>query len=121
MSTQFRISSGSSPCVRVYAGLHPPALKVLPQQRVLFGQTGYAVNSADGQLEVVDPVEHGHVERRCGGSLLLVAAHVQAFLVGATVGQPVDQRGIAVVGEDDWFVGGDLVRGTFGESRGPWP
>ena len=33
--------------------------------------------------------------------LLLEAAHVDVGVIGAAVGEPVDQPGIAVVGEDD--------------------
>ena len=40
------------------------------------------------------------------GALLLVAAHVQ-IAVGAAVGQPVDQPGIAMEAEDDVLVFGE--------------
>jgi sulfur carrier protein ThiS len=39
-----------------------------------------------------------------GRALLLVAAHVQAVVVGPAVRQPVDQPGVAVVGEDHRLV-----------------
>ena len=41
-----------------------------------------------------------HVERRRGRALLLVAAHVEVVVVGAPVGEAVDQPRVAVVGED---------------------
>ena len=44
---------------------------------------------------------------RGGRALLLVAAHVEVVVVGAAVGQPVDQPRVAVVGEDDRLVGGE--------------
>ena len=63
--------------------------------------------SVHHQVEAVEVVEHDHVERRGGGALLLVAAHVQVVVVGAPVGEPVDQPRVAVVGEDDRPVGGE--------------
>ena len=48
-----------------------------------------------------------HVERRGRGALLLVAAHVEVVVVGAPVGQPVDQPRVAVVGEDHRLVAGE--------------
>ena len=52
-------------------------LQRLAQQRVLLRQARHPVDRVDGELEAVDPVEHGHVERRRGGAFLLVAADVQ--------------------------------------------
>jgi hypothetical protein len=55
----------------------------------------------------VEVVEHHHVKRRRGGALLLVSAHVDVAVVGAAVGEAVDQRRIAVVGEDHRLAGGE--------------
>jgi hypothetical protein len=67
----------------------------------------HAVDDVADQVEAVEVVQHRHVEGRGGGALLLVAAHVQVAVVGAPVGQPVDQPRVAVVGEDDRLVGGE--------------
>ena len=64
-------------------------------------EAGHAVDHVHHEMEAVQVVEHHHVERRGGGALLLVAAHVEVVVVGAPVGEAVDQPGVAVVGEDD--------------------
>src|SRR5262245_40656811 len=46
------------------------------------------------QMEAVELVEHAHVERRAGGTLLLVAAHVEVGVTVATLGRAVDERWI---------------------------
>ena len=71
---------------------------------MLFRQARHPVDRVDGELETVNPVEHGHIEGRRGGALLLVAADVQALPVGPPVRQLVDQGRIAVVGENDGLV-----------------
>ena len=70
-------------------------------------EAGHAVDDVHDQVEAVEVVEHDHVEGRGRGALLLVAAHVEVGVVGAAVGQAVDQPRIAVVGEDDRLVGGE--------------
>ena len=45
------------------------------------------------EVESVEVVEHDHVERRRGRPLLLVAAHVDVDVVGASVGEAVDEQG----------------------------
>ena len=61
-----------------------------------------ATRSIDVHHEVVpvEVVEHDHVERRGGRALLLVAADVEAVVVAAPVGEPVDEPRVAVEGED---------------------
>ena len=71
------------------------------------GEARHAVDHVHHQVEAVEVVEHHHVERRRGGALLLVAAHVELVVVGAPVGEAVDQPGVAVEGEDDRPVGGE--------------
>ena len=88
---------------------------MLAQVRGALGQAGDSVDDVDDEVETVEVVEHDHVERRGGGALLLVAAHVDVVVVGAPIGQAVDQQRVAVVGEDHGPVGGEqrveLVRG----------
>ena len=52
-------------------------------------------------METVQIVQDHHVEGGRGRALLLVAAHVQVLVVGAAIGQAVDQPRVAVEREDD--------------------
>ena len=70
-------------------------------------ELGQAVDHVRHQMEPVEVVHDRHVERRADRPFFLVAAHVQVLVVGAAVGQPVDQPGVAVVGEDDRLVLGE--------------
>jgi len=56
-------------------------------------KTRHAVHYIASQVKAVEIVQHGHVERGGGGSLLFIPAHVQVFVIGAAVGEPVDQPG----------------------------
>ena len=78
-------------------------LQVLPDVRRDSRQTRHAVDHVDREMEAVDLVAHAHIERRGGGAFFFISAHVQ-LLVGAPVGQPVNQPGIAVIVEDDRLV-----------------
>ena len=49
----------------------------------------------------VEPVEHDHVEGRGRRSFLLIPVHVDVLVVVPPIGEAVDHRGIAVIGEDD--------------------
>ena len=61
----------------------------------------------DDQVVAVEVVEHDHVERGGGRALLLVAAHVEVVVPRPAVRQPVDEPGVAVVGEDHRLVDGE--------------
>ena len=74
---------------------------LLAQVGGALAERGYAIDHVDDEVEAVEVVEHHHVERRRRRALLLVAAYVDVGVVGAPVGEPVDQPRIAVVGEDD--------------------
>jgi len=67
-------------------------------------QCGYPIDNVDGQAKTIDLVLDGQIERRVDVSSFLVPAHVQVFVIGASVGQAVDQPGIAVEVENDRFV-----------------
>src|SRR3569623_2932677 len=67
----------------------------------------HAINHIYHQVIAVEIVAHHHVERRGGRAFLLVAAHVQVGVIAATIGEPVNQPRIAVVGKDHRFVGGE--------------
>ena len=70
-------------------------------------ETWHPVDDVHDQPVPVEVCAYDHVERGRGGALLLVAAHMQVRVVGAAVGEPVDQPRIAVVGADDGLVGGE--------------
>src|SRR5580704_18566549 len=55
-------------------------------------------------MKTINLVHHGHVERSCSGSLLLVSADVHIVMIVPTVGEPVNQPGIAVIGENDRLI-----------------
>ena len=73
---------------------------VLTQRSGTLGQARHPVDDVHHEMETVEVVEHHHVKRRCGRALLLVTTHVNVWMVGAAVGQTVDQPGVPVVGED---------------------
>src|SRR4051794_21086855 len=56
---------------------------LLPQRRRPLPEARYAVDNVDDQVEAVDVVAHGHVERRRDRALFLVAPDVQVGVVGA--------------------------------------
>ncbi len=70
-------------------------------------QFGHPVDHVRDQMEAVHIVAHDHVERRRRSAFFFVAAHVQIVMIGTPIGQAVNQPGIAVIGEDDRFVGGE--------------
>ena len=59
------------------------------------------------EVKAVQIVEHGHVEGGGDGALFLVAADVQVVVIGAAVGEAVNEPGVAVEGEDDGLVRGE--------------
>ena len=69
-----------------------------------------AVDGIHHEVEAVQIVQHRHVEGRGDGALFLVAADVDVVVVGAAVGQPVDQPRVGMEGKDDRLIlGEDLV------------
>ena len=69
-------------------------------------QARHAVDDVDGETETVDLVFDGQFQRRVDIALFLVAAYVQIPVVGAAVGEAVDQPGIAVEVKNDRLVEG---------------
>src|SRR6202035_1240851 len=59
------------------------------------------------QVEAIQIVQHGHVEGGSYCAFFLVAADVDVLVVGAAVGQPVDQPRVSMEGEDDRLLLGD--------------
>jgi len=67
-------------------------------------QAGNAVGDVAGQMETIQIVEYGHVEGSGGCSFFLVSADMEIVVIGAAIGEAVNERGIAVVGKDDGLV-----------------
>ena len=67
-------------------------------------QLGNAIDDIHSQTEPVDVVVNGEFQRGVDIALLLVAANVHVAVVVAPVRQPMNQPGISVEIEDDWFV-----------------
>ena len=65
------------------------------------------IDDVDDEMEAVKIIEHHHVERRGGGALLLVPAYMNVAVIGAPVGETMDEPRIAVVGEDHRSIGGE--------------
>ena len=61
----------------------------------------HPVDHIHDEVVAIHVVEHQNVEGSRGRPLFLVAADVEVRVVGAPVGQPVNQPRVAVVGEDD--------------------
>ena len=58
-------------------------------------------------MEAVQIVQHRHVEGGGDGAFFLVAAHMDVVVIGAAVGQPVDQPRIGVERENDVLILGE--------------
>ena len=70
-------------------------------------ELGHAVDDVGNQVKAIQVVAHRHIER-CGGSaLFFVSPHMQVVMVGAAVGQAVNQPGVAVISEYDGLVCGE--------------
>src|ERR1700739_1645769 len=80
---------------------------LLTEHRGPAGQPVDPVDDVHDQVEAVQVVEHHHVERRRRGAPLLEPPHMHAGVIGAPIGEPVDQPRIAMIGEDDWLVSGE--------------
>jgi hypothetical protein len=63
-----------------------------------------AVDGVHHKVEAVQIVQHRHVERRCDSAFLLITTDVDVVVVGAAVGQPVNQPRVGMEGEDNRFV-----------------
>ena len=72
-------------------------------------QTRHTIDHIADQVKEVEFVQHHHVKGGGGRSLFFVPADVQLLVIGPTIGQAMDQPGIAVEGEDDGFVLGPIV------------
>ena len=56
------------------------------------------------QMKPIEVVQHGHVEGRRDRAFLFVSAHVQIAVIRPAVGQPMNQKRVAVIRKDDGLV-----------------
>ena len=100
-----RSSRGSPPGPRLRRGVGPNAQAlvdhVLAESGGVRAQARDAVDHVHDQMEAVEVVEHDHVEGSGGGPLLLVAAHVQIWMITPAICKAVNEPRVAVVSEDD--------------------
>jgi hypothetical protein len=73
-----------------------------------------AVNHVGDEMEAIQIIEDRHVEKCRRRAFFLVATHVQIVMIGAAIGQPVDQPRIAMAGKDNRLSGGmkNMTSGT---------
>ena len=58
-------------------------------------------------MEAIQIIHDTNVERRGGGTLFLIATHMQVFVIGSAIGEPVNKPWVAVKREDNRFVFGE--------------
>src|ERR1700731_1541864 len=69
-------------------------------------QPRHTVDNIDGQIEAVNLVDNGQLERSIDVPLFLVPAHVNVVMIPAPVTQLMNQRSVRMEIEDDRLVGG---------------
>lgn len=89
------------------AVIEQPVAQQLLHMAGLITQTRYTVNRIGCETTAVKPVEHRHVERGGGGSLLPIAVHMETVVIRALVDQPMDDPWITMKGEDHRLVAGE--------------
>ena len=67
-------------------------------------QSGNVLNRIHGQSETIDPILDRQFQGGIDVALFPIAVHVHVRMVGAAVSQPVDEPGISVKIENDWFI-----------------
>src|ERR1700685_485043 len=68
---------------------------------------GDTVDDVDRKMIAIEPVEHDHVERRRGRSLFLETVNMHLGMIGAVIGEAVDQIRVAVISKDHGLVAGE--------------
>lgn len=56
------------------------------------------------QMEAIQIIHDTNVERRGGRALFLIATHMQVFVIGSTIGEPVNKPWVSVKRKDNRFV-----------------
>jgi len=67
----------------------------------------HTVHDIAREMKTVKVVQDRHVERRCRRALFFVTPDVEAVMILASIGEPMNQPGITMVGEDYRLVGGE--------------
>ena len=83
--------------------LHQLIAHLLVEVRAAVAKLRQAQQNVLDEVEAVDIILHAHIERRGDGALLPVAANVQVAVMTA-VGQLMNERRVAVEGEDDRLI-----------------
>ena len=78
--------------------------QLLFQASSLVAGLRHAVDGVHHKMKTIEIVQHRHVEGRRDRAFFLVAANMQVVVVGASVGQLMNQRRIAVKREDDRLI-----------------
>ena len=74
------------------------------QMNALAARLRQAIDDVHDEMEAIQIVEYRHVEGGRDRAFFLVAADVKVGVIGAAIGQPVNQPRVGVEGEDDRFV-----------------
>ena len=68
-------------------------------------KTRHPVDDVGDEVKPIEVVQYDHVERGGRRAFLLVAADMQVVMIGAAIGQAMDEPRVSVIREDDRFVG----------------
>ena len=82
-------------------------LQQLSQMCAALARLGQSLHGIDRKMEAVKFIQHRHVEGSGDGAFFAVAVHVEVVMVGAPVGEAMDQPGVGMKGEDHWLVAGE--------------
>ena len=70
-------------------------------------QLRYPIYNIRYQVKAIQIIANDHVKRCRRGAFFFIASYMQILMISASVGQTMYQPGIAVIGKDDRFVGGE--------------
>src|SRR5262249_20066741 len=67
-------------------------------------QPWHTVHDIAGQMEAVELVEHGHIERSRGCAFFFVTAYMEIVVIGTAIGQAMNQPRITVIRKNDRLI-----------------
>ena len=67
----------------------------------------HTVHDIAREMKTIKIIQHRHVERRSRRAFFFISTDVEVVVIVPSVGEPMNQPGIAVVSEDYRFVGGE--------------
>ena len=70
-------------------------------------QARHAIHRIARQMEPIELIQHGHIERRGGRAFFFVSVHMEIAVIFAAIRQPVNQGRVAVVRKNHGLVGGE--------------